>query len=82
MLMLFFASVIADVQDKGLLGVLGVFASVCIGAVGWMDKRIRDVDGRVRDVTVDTAGNTATIVQMDKKIDRLLDIAENGHARD
>lgn len=81
MVMLFLATLANVPQDEGLLGVLSVFAGVCIGVVGWIDRRVRDMDGRVRDVEKETATNTATIEQIDKNVTRLLDIAENGHAR-
>jgi hypothetical protein len=79
--MLFLATLTSVPQDEGLLGALGLFAGLCIGVVGWIDKRVRDMDGRVRDVEKETATNTATIQQIDKNVTRLLDIAENGHAR-
>jgi len=72
-LLLAFAAMAA--QDKGLLGLTGSLCAAGLGLVGWLDKRIRTVEK-------DTALNTATVASMDKKIDRLLDFAEDRRARD
>ena len=78
-LLLAFAAMAA--QDKGLLGV-GSLCAAGIGLVGWLDRRIRNMDDRVRIAEIDTAANAATIEQIDRNVTWLREQRENGHARD
>jgi len=81
MLMFFLATIATAAQDKGLLG-LGSLCAAGLGLVGWLDRRMRNMDERVRLAEIDTATNTATIIQIDKNVRWLRAQRENGHARD